>query len=187
MPSAASAPEPEAPPQDAPAPSWVFAEQIGLYVVAPAADALRFMVRRDVDHVPDELSGVAATRYWVTRDAYPDAEVACKLLAGSLRYVVSFPLEMDPAEIRIPSAEAPDFVLEPAERPLDQAEQLCLISGEVAGTATGLHPLELSYAKMPGHNAVERVLEKAVATAIHDMVAGPIPGADVLGLFRDEG
>jgi hypothetical protein len=166
---AASAPEPEAPDPTALAPSWVFAEHVVLYVV-PATDGSRFMVRRDVGHAPDD----GATLYWATRDAYPAAGIAdaCGLLASTLSYVVSFPIQMAAAQIRAPAA---DFVLEPAERALARAEQVCLIAGVVAGTATGLHPLELNLTMMPGHNAVEQPLEKAVATAIHDMVAGPAP------------
>lgn len=160
----ASAPEPAAL-----APSWVFAEHVGVYVV-PAIDRSRFMVRRDVGHAPDD----GATLYWITRDAYPEAEIAdaCGLLADALSDVVSFPIQRPAAEIRAPSA---DWVLEPAERPLARAEQVCLIAGVVAGTATGLHPLELNYTKIPGHSALEQALEKAVTAAIHDMVAGPAP------------
>jgi hypothetical protein len=196
--------------------SEVFAERIGLYVVpATAADAFRFMVRRDIarlpDHVLDVLGGVAAidpdgsrdrlidaaagylagrdgdpafgatARYWVTRDTYTEVEEASDQVAGALPSVVSFPIEVSAGEIGI---------LEPVTGALAEAAQVCLITGVVGGAADGLRPLALRYATMQGHSAVEQVLDKAVAVAVHDMLADAVPGTDTndwtSDLFGDE-
>jgi hypothetical protein len=160
------------------------------------------------DYVADRAvdpAFTAATRYWITSDAYPLASVAdaSDRLAGALRYVVSYPIGKAAAEIRIAATAglagiSADFVLEPVTRPLAQAAQACEIIGVVVGVAAGLHPLAMSCAKMLGQGLLEDALEKAVTSAINDLAAGPLghpaeredPGADVtdwdFDLFRDE-
>jgi len=145
----------------------------------------------------------AATRFWVTRDAYREVAVAdaCDRLADALKSVVSFPVGEAAAEIRLPAVATPaltgiaaDFVLEPVMGPLARAARVCEVIAVAAGIATGLHPLAFGGARMLGHSTLDQVLEKAVTTAFDDLAAKPLeipkPGEDIadwgFDLFRDE-
>jgi hypothetical protein len=154
------------------------------------------------EHAGDPASA-AATRFWVTRDAYPEVAVAdaCDRLADALKSMLAAPIGKAAAEIRLPAVATPalagiaaDFILEPVTRPLAQAAQAWEIIGVAVGIGTGLHPLAFSCAKMLAHSAFDQALEKAVTTAFDDLAAKPLeppkPGEDIadwgFDLFRDE-
>jgi hypothetical protein len=145
----------------------------------------------------------AATRFWVTRDAYPEVAIAeaCDRLADAMKSVLSLPIGQAAAEIRLPAVATPvlagtaaDFILEPVTRPLAGAAPVCEVTGMAVRLATGPHPLAFSGARMLGHSAFDQVLEKAVTAAFEDLAGEPPgsgkPGEDItdwgFDLFRDE-
>ena len=119
-----------------------------------------------------------AMERWITQDTFPEMAAAevCNRIGSGLDVIVERPLETSGTEIRLPGP--PPLILQPVTETPGEVTRFLEITGVVAGTAAGFHPLALAAGKLLARDQFYDALARSLTRAAREVFRAPAEAAE---------